>query len=473
MDSKSSKPELVLEERIGGGTQAEVFLARYGLERVVAKKFKQPDDTISREMVIMRELHHSFIVQVFHIETDQNVLVMEYLKGGSLTDAIPTLNWNQKERIARQVSIALAYMHSKDIIHCDIKSSNILLTQFGDAKICDFGCARRTGEKDTGGTLPWMAPELIQDPPQYSQKSDVYALGTLMWEMTSGGKQPYEGYTWDGIRACIHSGRTEIIPKGTPKEFEVEIKRCWSYAAKDRPDAREVLDAVDVTQVPKTRAQAQEATATATEESFDEDECLRYLKRTIKQLDPKSCSQLGMLYYHGERVAQSYEEAVAWFQRGADLGDATSCSRLALMYLAGEGVPKDPRMSLEYLQKAAIQVEEDRKYHYFDLATGHLAGIGGSLDTKEAIKFFKKAADLGLTAAECYLLHIYHNGWGVPQDISEAMRLLHILAEKGVPIAQCRLGNAYFSGRSVEKDVNKAVYWWQRAIDANKASDAT
>ncbi|CAO3568989.1 unnamed protein product [Mortierella alpina] len=188
-----------LGKKIGSGAQAEIFKAKCVLDDVVVKRFLDSTDKHTRQEVdIITRLTHKNIVQFYHVHHD--MLVMEYVEGGNLADAIlgkGLKSWEVKTHVAKDISLGLAYLHSQGIVHCDIKSSNILLTEHKEARICDFGLAMRVGESGGGGTLQWMAPELLQNPPHYTDKSDVYALGMVMWEMASECTQPYRGHTPD------------------------------------------------------------------------------------------------------------------------------------------------------------------------------------------------------------------------------------------------------------------------------------
>ncbi len=197
--------DLKLGKKIGHGAQAEIFKAKYGrtgIDEVAVKRFLDTTHkSTKQEIEIVKELTHRHIVQFYHVH--EGMIVMEYVEGGDLAAAIKRKdllkNWEAKMQIAKDVSLGLAYLHSLGIVHCDIKSSNILLTEHKEARICDFGLAMRVGEGGGGCTLQWMAPELLQDPPQYSSKSDVYALGMVMWEMASESTQPYREHTPDGV----------------------------------------------------------------------------------------------------------------------------------------------------------------------------------------------------------------------------------------------------------------------------------
>ena len=233
-------------KKIGHGAQAEIFKAKYGrtgLEEVVVKRFLDSrHKSTKQEVAIIQQLTHRHIVQFYHVHHD--MIVMEYVEGGNLKDAIvgkALTSWEGKTQIAKDISLGLAYIHSQGIIHCDIKSSNILLTDHKEAKICDFGLAMKVGESGGGGTLQWMAPELLQDPPQHTAKSDVYALGMVMWEMASELTQPYRGHTPDGVTNCILHGILEEYPDNTPEAYADCIQKCWMLDPNKRPAAMDVL----------------------------------------------------------------------------------------------------------------------------------------------------------------------------------------------------------------------------------------
>ncbi|KAF9276929.1 Dual specificity testis-specific protein kinase 2 [Mortierella alpina] len=137
-----------LGKKIGHGAQAEIFKAKCGLDDVVVKRFlDSKHKSTKQEVAIIQKLTHRHIVQFYHVHHD--MIVMEYVEGGNLADAIVDKrvlkSWEVKTRIAKEISLGLAYLHSQGIIHCVIKSANILLTKHKDARICDFGLTIRVG----------------------------------------------------------------------------------------------------------------------------------------------------------------------------------------------------------------------------------------------------------------------------------------------------------------------------------------
>jgi len=152
-----------------------------------------------REIAILRKLKHANIVRCFGGGTheQQRYLVMEYIDGGSLQDLLERkgrLSWEQVVNIGRQVCSGLEHAHRAGIIHRDLKPANLFLTKGGRLKIGDFGIARDeestalTAAGKTVGTYAYMSPEQIVGKPRVSGKTDLYALGCLMFELLASRK---------------------------------------------------------------------------------------------------------------------------------------------------------------------------------------------------------------------------------------------------------------------------------------------
>ncbi len=209
--AKSTEFELLA--KIGEGGMGEVYRARlfnkHGFEKIVAAKKvigTTTDKSFMREAEVLSKLNHPNICSVFDIkEFDGNLyILMEYIDGLSLSDIQEvSIQKGYKFReefisqVAFQVLKGLEYAHASleekpSIIHRDISPQNIMVSQQGNVKILDFGIAKietthLTSKDSTYGKVRYCAPEVLNGK-SYDQRSDLYALGVLLFELSIGAK---------------------------------------------------------------------------------------------------------------------------------------------------------------------------------------------------------------------------------------------------------------------------------------------
>jgi serine/threonine protein kinase len=215
----------------------------------------------NREAKMIALLEHPAIVPVYDFgeEESQPFIVMRYMAGGSLADRLNQggISLEETSRIITRLAPALDAAHSRGIIHRDLKPGNILFDQYGNAFLSDFGIARLTQTAATTltgesivGTPAYMSPEQIQGDKTIDGRSDIYALGVLIYQMLTGCT-PYKSDTPAKVM-MMHV--LEPVPHileakaDLPKTCDSVIERAM---AKD-PDARfsttgELADVLEAT----------------------------------------------------------------------------------------------------------------------------------------------------------------------------------------------------------------------------------
>lgn len=176
-------------------------------------------------------------------------VVVEYLPGGTLKKFLIR---NKRKKLAFKVVIQIAldlarglsYLHSKTIVHRDVKTENMLLDANRTLKIADFGVARveaqnprdMTGET---GTLGYMAPEVLDGKP-YNRKCDVYSFGICLWEIYCCD-MPYPDLSFTDVSsAVVRQNLRPDIPRCCPSSLASIMRKCWDA----NPDKRPVMDEV-------------------------------------------------------------------------------------------------------------------------------------------------------------------------------------------------------------------------------------
>ena len=256
-----------IDSRLGAGGMGEVYRAwDERLERWVAIKFIRPESAESdkarerfrREARAAASLSHPSLVQIHDIlvEEEGDAIVMELVEGESLARRIARgpLSVRETLRLGRDIAEGLASAHAKGLIHRDLKPENVMITADGRAKILDFGLAKRlegeaglTQDSVVVGTFRSMSPEQARGLP-LDARSDLFSLGTLLYEMLAG-RSPFAGdSTLDVLTRVCTARQTPLwdcVPDISPGLSEL-VDRLLEKDSAFRPQsAREVAAALE------------------------------------------------------------------------------------------------------------------------------------------------------------------------------------------------------------------------------------
>ncbi|KFK34877.1 Leucine-rich repeat protein kinase family protein [Arabis alpina] len=250
------------------------------IKKLTVSSLVKSQEEFEREVKKLGKLRHTNLVKLegYYWTTSLQLLIYEFLSGGSLYKHLheapggsSSLSWNDRFNVILGTAKCLAYLHQSNIIHYNIKSSNVLLDSSGEAKVGDYGLARLLPMLDRyvlsskiQSALGYMAPEFACRTVKITEKCDVYGFGVLVLEVVTG-KKPVEYMEddvvvlCDMVREALEDGRAEeCIDPRLQGKFPVEeavavIKLgliCTSQVPSSRPHMGEAVNILRMIRCP-------------------------------------------------------------------------------------------------------------------------------------------------------------------------------------------------------------------------------
>lgn len=248
--------DLVLGSVIGHGEFGDVLSGIYKNKKVAIKvpKGGMSSDLLA-EAHFMINLRHKNLVELIGIvmdDTNDVYMLTEYMANGNLVDFLRSrgrqlIDSSQLIYFARDVAQGMQYMEAKNFVHRDLAARNILLDDNMIAKISDFGLAKiqsQAGKNQytSRGKFPvkWTAPEALRHS-QFTNKSDVWSYGVLLWEIFSYGRVPYPRVPIQDVVKYIEKGYRMDFPENTPPAIAAIMADCWIFDPNQRPTFDDLL----------------------------------------------------------------------------------------------------------------------------------------------------------------------------------------------------------------------------------------
>ncbi|MFO0803914.1 MAG: serine/threonine-protein kinase [Gemmataceae bacterium] len=255
----SGNQRFVVTRELGSGAMGTVFRADFhndGEVEDVALKVvllglignEGAMARFQREAAILKQLKHKHIVRLRATGTWRKTpfIAMEFVDGEALDRILARrgkLGWEEVVTYAKQLCDALQYAHEKGIIHRDLKPSNLMLASDGTLKLTDFGIAKDqdvtalTGANSTIGTAAYMSPEQCKGDKNLTNKSDLYSLGVVLFELLTGRKPFTADNTVDMFLKHVNEPPPKLgrLVPDLPQKFESLILQLLEKEKENRP----------------------------------------------------------------------------------------------------------------------------------------------------------------------------------------------------------------------------------------------
>lgn len=392
--------------------------------------------------------------------------VAEACEGGIL------ISQSDRIRVLLDVASALVHLHSRNVVHRDVKPANVLLHApenelTGHAKLADFGVSRRVQRSvyartyDTNGTLAYMPPEILSDMHNSSTRRswDLWSFGALMcfllsdlgWyvknDAMSARQRATEGEIVREAELCANA-----IPNQKLKKIALKCLRANPFHRPSMAKIEASLRTVSVEEAPRSLERPNSLLPLIAEDAFQQ----RDINAIIDRFDD-------------EKRNITYVTDPATYRSDSDSdeeeSDTRTSSEFATVYETAISLLKgDGRRDRVHSAKKLLRSAADHGYLEARVELG-LLYKSRERKLEKAVQEFGVASELGHPNAQYQLAMCYINGEGIEQDMNEAILLLSRASEKDHPEAIYELGCLCWSGYCVDKNRHDAIELFRKAAD--------
>ncbi|CAB4393251.1 unnamed protein product [Rhizophagus irregularis] len=429
---------------------------------------------------------------------------------------------------ALQLANAVGYLHDNDIVHRDLHSGNILIHQ-KSIKLADFGLSKKVTETSSFtsricGVIPYVDPKRLNDQNyKLNKKSDVYSVGVLLWQISSGHK-PFSG---EGIEhdanfsLSLVNGKREKVIDGTPDKYRDLYTECWKNESNERPNMQVVILTLKES-IPSeiTSYSFNEGTYSSSAKYGSISKSSNVTVDINKDLNITSTSHIASLennIYESNSSSQNHTDIMesksnlsslsdTLDQKSIDMNETKSGAIVdgLIDYIITKhdgGITFDDQIQLiitkkiyqdfnnllytfdqvqQLLTKKMLQSifnnlidwlssnKNESKYGWL-LGLFYYYNIGVDEKEENSIKsfeLFSKAANDNCLIAKVYLAKCYYDGYGTTLDHPLAFKYYQESAKNGSIIGQFYLGKLY---ESINNEV-ESVYWYKKAAKSGNTS---
>eukprot|EP00249_Psilotum_nudum_P014021 c24625_g1_i1 orf=199-1584(-) len=257
--------QLQLGQRVAKGSSGVIYEGMYKGEKVAVKALKSFRSSawtgveFCREIVGLLSCQHKNLLHMYGVTFNRChglLIITKFMEEGCLHQYLQRrqkLDVQEVIQLALGIAEGMSFLHSRGIVHRDLKSANVLLDEKGNVVIGDLGnCCLWNEEREIKqelGSYRWMAPEVFADESrtiQLTPQSDVYSFGILLWELVTC-KLPYADYTdIQAAVAVVMNGLRPSIPEYCFPPLRYIIEKCWSQNPSDRPKFTQIVEMLKI-----------------------------------------------------------------------------------------------------------------------------------------------------------------------------------------------------------------------------------